>query len=81
MQRNLQNYVEVAIHYGFVTMFAAALPGVAALAWISSYLEVKGDVWNLLHLHRRPTPFGAMDIGKWYVEKSVLGIRTIDVKF
>jgi hypothetical protein len=36
MQRNLQNYVEIAIHYGFVTMFAAAHQGGKWRPWLGS---------------------------------------------
>jgi anoctamin-10/anoctamin-7 len=63
----LGEYSEVAIQFGYVALFASALP-IASLASLFAFLiEVKADTIKFLYVYRRPQPTGALDIGLWYV--------------
>eukprot|EP01039_Chlorochromonas_danica_P004477 gene4477-4905_t len=65
LSSSLEDYAEVAIQYGYTALFVTALPMAAFCALISNLVEMKGDVWKLLHLHQRPFPKGGEDIGTW----------------
>ena len=65
MTSSLDDYSELAIQFGYISLFASALPGAAFFALIANYVEAKGDAWKLLTLHQRPVPTGAQDIGNW----------------
>lgn len=61
----LEDYAELAIQYGYVTLFVAAFPLAPFLAYVSNVVEIRTDGWKLLHAFRRALPFGAQDIGSW----------------
>ena len=61
----IEDYMEIAIMFGYMTMFVAALPGSTFVVLIYLIIEVKVDIWKLTHLMRRPWPRGAEDIGSW----------------
>ena len=65
MSSSLEDYAEVAISFGYMSLFVTALPIAGLFACISSLVEIKGDTWKLLNLHQRPFPKGAEDIGMW----------------
>lgn len=62
---SLEDYAELAIQYGYVTLFVAAFPLAPLLAYISNIVEIRTDGWKLLHAFRRALPLGAQDIGSW----------------
>ena len=55
----LNDYLEIVISFGFMTMFISALPGAAAIVFLTLWVEIKGDIWRLTHICRRPWPVGA----------------------
>ena len=55
--------MQIAILFGYMTLFVAALPGSTIVVWIALWCEIKTDSWKILHETRRPWPFGAQDIG------------------
>ena len=58
-QKSLINdYMEIAILFGYMTMFVSALPGSAFVVFIALWVESKADAWKMLHLVRRPWPNG-----------------------
>lgn len=59
------DYMEIAIMFGYMTMFVAALPGSTFFVLLYLIIEIKVDIWKLTHLMRRPWPRGAEDIGTW----------------
>lgn len=60
-----EEYQEMVIQFGYVTLFAAAFPLTAALALLNNLIEIRTDAYKLLHatqvrnkttLHSRPLP-------------------------
>ena len=54
----LNDYMEIAILFGYMTMFVSALPGSAFVVFIALWVESKADAWKMLNLVRRPWPNG-----------------------
>ena len=67
---SLLEYVEHAIQFGYLVLFSAALPIGALAVLIGNILEIRGDLFKLLYLIRRPTPQSSQDICAWYVTAS-----------
>ena len=65
LQCSLVDYADVAIQFGYMSMFVVALPIASAFALFANAVEVKGDAWKLLNVFQRPVMKGAEDIGKW----------------
>ncbi|CAN0416237.1 unnamed protein product [Pylaiella littoralis] len=65
MMGPLGDMSEIAIQFGYVTLFVVAFPVAPLLAWISNYAEIRVDAVKILYEHRRPFPRGAQDIGTW----------------
>ena len=61
----LDDYMEMAIQYGYVSMFCASFPLLPFLALIELVLEIKVDSIKLCNLTKRPFPHRAEDIGVW----------------
>ena len=60
------DYLEMVIQFGYITLFAAAFPLAACLSIVSNVVEARSDIFRLLHLCRRVTPERANGIGSWY---------------
>ena len=63
----LGDYLEIAILFGYITLFAVAFPLSGALAFISLVAEIQVDRYKLLNLVKRPIPLGSKDIGTWKI--------------
>ena len=61
----LDDYMEMAIQYGYVVLFSAALPIIPLLALVEIIFEIRVDAWKLCSLTKRPFPQAAEDIGVW----------------
>lgn len=59
----LDEYMELAVLFGYVTLFAVAFPLSSLLSCLSSLFEIKVDRYKLLNLVRRPQPMGSRNIG------------------
>lgn len=59
------DYNEMIIQFGYVTLFVVAFPLAPALALLNNYFEIRIDAHKLCHATRRPDPRGAQDIGTW----------------
>jgi len=59
------DFSEMAIQFGYLTLFAAAFPFGAVICFVSNLAERKADATKLLSLTRRPRYRGAEDIGTW----------------
>lgn len=51
--------LEIAIQWGFITLFVVAFPLAPAIALVASYVELRIDTFKVLHLTTRPMPEGA----------------------
>eukprot|EP01119_Soliformovum_irregulare_P016980 TRINITY_DN49_c0_g2_i1.p1 TRINITY_DN49_c0_g2~~TRINITY_DN49_c0_g2_i1.p1 ORF type:complete len:776 (+),score=246.23 TRINITY_DN49_c0_g2_i1:64-2391(+) len=60
-------YSEMVIQYGFLTLFAAALPIAPFLAVINNMVEIRTDAARFLTATNRPHYRGATDIGTWFL--------------
>mmetsp|Transcript_23431 Transcript_23431/g.62937 ORF Transcript_23431/g.62937 Transcript_23431/m.62937 type:complete len:1015 (+) Transcript_23431:163-3207(+) len=61
----IDDYAELAIQFGYVTLFVVSFPLAPLLAYVSLMLELRGDAFKLLRICRRPLPEKAEDIGIW----------------
>ena len=59
----IDDYMELAIQFGYLTLFALAFPLSTLLAFIGLWLEMHTDKLKVLRLVRRPIPLAAKDIG------------------
>ena len=67
------DYLEMVIQYGYVTLFASAFPFAAALSFISNIIEMKSDAYKLSFLYKRPIVKRVKSIGTW---ETVLLVQT-----
>lgn len=74
----LEDYAELAVQYGYVTLFVAAFPLAPFLAYVSNLVEIRTDGWKLIHAFRRALPSGAQDIGTWM---AILQVRPSFLRF
>jgi hypothetical protein len=66
-------YSEMVIQYGYISLFACAFPFAALLAWLNNMVEIRTDAFRLLSSTTRPGYKGAQDIGRWYYILEILG--------
>ena len=57
--------MKMVIEFGYVTLFASAFPLAAALSLVYNIIEIRSDLFKLLHVCRRPPPTAAAGIGTW----------------
>ena len=62
----LPEYLELAVQYGFVTLFVASFPLAPLFAFVNNVFEVRLDAYKYVVATRRPVPKRAEDIGAWY---------------
>lgn len=65
-QSLFNEYLEMVLQYGFVTIFVAAFPLAPFFALLNNVLEMRFDAKKLLQFHRRPVTQRVRDIGVWY---------------
>lgn len=65
-QSLFNEYLEMVLQYGFVTIFVAAFPLAPFFALLNNILEMRFDAKKLLKFHRRPVTQRVHDIGVWY---------------
>uniref|UniRef100_A0AC35F864 Anoctamin n=1 Tax=Panagrolaimus sp. PS1159 TaxID=55785 RepID=A0AC35F864_9BILA len=58
-------YLEMVLQFGFVTLFVAALPLAPLFALINNILEIRLDAYKMLVTTRKPIPAHAKNIGIW----------------
>lgn len=61
----LMDYAELAVQFGYITLFVVAFPLAPLLALANNYVETRSDAFKLLTQMQRPVPRGAEDIGAW----------------
>ena len=68
------DYLEMAIQYGYITLFSVALPLAPMLGFVNNYIEIRIDAWKITSNCRRPYPQGAEGIGVWH---GILGFMNL----
>lgn len=59
-------YLEMVIQYGFITIFVAAFPLAPLFALLNNIIEIRLDAFKFITQYRRPPPARAQDIGIWF---------------
>eukprot|EP00638_Chattonella_subsalsa_P000362 CAMPEP_0117736288 /NCGR_PEP_ID=MMETSP0947-20121206/1832_1 /TAXON_ID=44440 /ORGANISM="Chattonella subsalsa, Strain CCMP2191" /LENGTH=899 /DNA_ID=CAMNT_0005551533 /DNA_START=287 /DNA_END=2986 /DNA_ORIENTATION=+ len=59
----LNEYVDLSIQFGYLTLFVAVFPLAPLAAFASNYLKVHATLWRLLNMTQRPVPIAVEDIG------------------
>ncbi|XP_067902934.1 anoctamin-9-like isoform X2 [Heterodontus francisci] len=70
-------FLEMAIQYGFITIFVAAFPLAPLLAFLNNLFEIRLDARKMLVLQRRPIPRKAKDIGIWVRLLEAVGVFAV----
>lgn len=60
------DYLEMAIQYGFVTLFVAAFPLAPLFALINNVIEIRLDAYKVVTTWKRPLSERTSDIGAWF---------------
>ena len=67
------DYLEMVIQYGYITLFASAFPFAPALSFITNIIEMKSDGFKVSFLVKKPQVKRVKSIGTW---NTVLIIQT-----
>jgi hypothetical protein len=73
----LDEYSELVIQYGYLTIFAATFPLAPLLAVLNNMIEIRTDAFKLLTGCCRPHYRGAQNIGTWYSILELLGVVAV----
>ena len=76
-ESTFDDFDEIVIQYGYVTMFVVAFPLAPMLALANNVLETRIDSSKLCVMTRRPEPKGASNIGKWYDILNIVGFVSV----
>ena len=61
-----EEYLEMVLQFGFITLFVAAFPLAPLFALINNWAEIRLDAQKLVCETRRPVAQRAQDIGIWF---------------
>ena len=70
-------FADIAIQFGFSTLFICALPIACACSLVSNHVKAKLQSWKLLTMYQRPVPQGAQDIGSWHKILSIISVLSV----
>jgi hypothetical protein len=70
-------YSEMIIQFGYITLFASAFPIAPLMALMNNVVEIRTDAFKLLDAYTRPEYSGAQSIGTWYSILELLGIFAV----
>merc|ERR1712205_250908 len=59
-------YMEITIQFGYVSMFASVAPWLIVFATVINVIDMHADSWKLLYRSRRMPDEAAKGIGIWY---------------
>jgi anoctamin-10/anoctamin-7 len=76
-ESTFEDFDEMAIQFGYVTMFVVAFPLTPLLALLNNLLEAKVDSFKLINQKQRPHPHGFHDIGTWFDILSILSFMAV----
>lgn len=60
-----EEYLEMVLQFGFVTIFVTAFPLAPLFALVNNLLELRIDAGKMLLHYRRPVGIRVKDIGVW----------------
>ena len=59
------DFLELVVQQGYITLFASAFPLCAALSFFCNLIEIRSDIFKLAFVTRRPPATRAANIGTW----------------
>ncbi|BFZ23683.1 hypothetical protein BsWGS_26722 [Bradybaena similaris] len=62
-----QEYLEMVLQFGFITIFVAAFPLAPLFALLNNWVEIRLDAHKFICETRRPVAERAQDIGVWFI--------------
>ncbi|KAL8574872.1 hypothetical protein ACOMHN_044894 [Nucella lapillus] len=62
-----QEYLEMVLQFGFITIFVAAFPLAPLFALLNNWVEIRLDAHKFICETRRPVAERAEDIGVWFI--------------
>jgi hypothetical protein len=71
------DFNEMAIQYGYISLFSPSFPLAPLLAFINNLTEIRGDAWKLCKGFQRPQGAQAEDIGSWFAVLNLLGFVAV----
>lgn len=71
------DYLEMIMTFGYITLFAAAFPIGTTITSIFIYLETKSDMFKMERTARRPFSKKAHNIGTWEIALDILTIMSV----
>ena len=71
------DYLEMIMTFGYITLFASAFPMGTTITSIFIYLETKSDMFKMERTARRPFSVKAHDIGTWEIALDLLTIMAV----
>ncbi len=73
----LDDYLELVIQFGFVSLFSIAFPLTPLISLITNRFEIEVDKYKILNLYKRPIPYRAKNIGSWIITIEFIGYLSI----
>ncbi|KAK7882262.1 hypothetical protein WMY93_028436 [Mugilogobius chulae] len=70
-------YLEMVLQFGFITVFVAACPLAPFFALINNWVEIRLDAHKFVTEYRRPVAERAQDIGIWLPIMQLIGIIAV----
>lgn len=73
----LEDYMELVIQFGFLTLFAVNFPIAYLMAFLTNIIEIQVDKTKIVKFKRRPTPENAKNLGTWFLILDFLSFLSI----
>ncbi|XP_071516788.1 anoctamin-10 isoform X3 [Panulirus ornatus] len=74
-----EDYLEMFIQFGYVTLFSSAFPLAAMCAFLNNLIEIRSDAFKLCCVFQRPFGLRAQSIGVWQDAMELMGVLGIMV--
>ncbi|KYQ92531.1 hypothetical protein DLAC_06523 [Tieghemostelium lacteum] len=74
---SFDDYNEIILQYSYISLFIAASPIAILLATANNLIEMKSDLFKIIHIYRRPIYSGSKGIGHWYIFLEVIGFFAV----
>mmetsp|Transcript_22090 Transcript_22090/g.50505 ORF Transcript_22090/g.50505 Transcript_22090/m.50505 type:complete len:755 (-) Transcript_22090:46-2310(-) len=72
------DFLEMVLEFGYITLFASAFPLAGVLSIICNIIEMKSDLFKLVWVYQRPLAFRTGDLGTWgFVLKSIVVLSVL----
>merc|ERR1719410_1301200 len=68
------DYLEMFIQFGYVTLFSSAYPLAGLCALLNNMIEIRSDAFKLCFIHQRPFPERVQNIGCWQTAMEIMGV-------